>query len=384
LESSTSFLHDDAPVPPGFRSLSLPQHHATTIVFPDTRSLLAADEFSEDGYYYALSHTPTTLRLAAKIAAIEGGTNAVLTSSGMAAIALTYLATVRPGDHVLLPQNAYRPNRDFARIMLTELGVTVLEYAPDEVDLGERLSERLRLLWIEAPGSITLETPNVKGLIEQAHSVGAKAAVDNTWSSGVYFQPLMLGADYSIQALSKYQSGASDVFMGAVVTRCADDHARLKETSIRLGYSVSADDCFLVYRSLGSLWARLAAHEAAALQIAQMLAEHPRVQHVLHPALPSCGGHDNWKSMFTGSSGVFSFTLDWRYTFDDVCAVIDALRYFKIGFSWGGSTSLATPYPSPVWWPERDRCSGIIRLGIGLERPGDLQDDLTQALERLR
>jgi len=383
LKSSTSFLHDDAPVPPGFHSLSLPQHHATTVVFPDTRSLLGADEFSEDGYYYALSHTPTTLRLAAKIAAVEAGTNAVLTSSGMAAIALTYLATLRPGDHVLLPKNVYRPNQDFARAMLTELGVTVMEYAPDEVDLGQRISERLRLLWIEAPGSITLETPNVQGLIEQAHAAGAKVAVDNTWSAGVYFQPLTLGADYSIQALSKYQSGASDVFMGAVISRSADDHARLKRTSIRLGYSVSADDCFLVYRSFGSLWTRLAAHEASALHLARMLAEHPKVQRVLHPALPSCGGHGNWKRMFSGSSGVFSFTLDRRYAFDDVCTLIDALHCFKIGFSWSGSTSLATPYPSPGWWPEQDRCAGIVRLGIGLERPGDLQDDIIQALERL-
>jgi len=383
LTSSTSFLHDDAPVPAGFDGLSLPVHHATTVVFSDTRSLLDADEFSEEGYYYALGHTPTTLQLSAKIAAIEGGTQAVLTPSGMAAIALTYLATVRPGDHVLLPKNAYRPNYDFARTMLTELGVTVLDYEPDETDLGARVSEQLRLLWIEAPGSLTLETPDVQRLINQARSVGAQVAIDNTWSAGVYFQPLALGADFSIQALSKYQGGASDVFMGAVVTQRAEDHARLKRASVRLGYSVSADDCFLVYRSLGSLWARLAAHEAAALQIAQALAEHPKVQRVLHPALSSCGGHDNWKRLFSGSSGVFSFTLDGRYAFDDVCGVVDALRCFKIGFSWGGSTSLATPYRAPGWWPQQERCAGLIRLSIGLERADDLQEDLTQALARV-
>ncbi|MBC5800592.1 MAG: PLP-dependent transferase [Candidatus Eremiobacteraeota bacterium] len=370
-------------MPAGFRSLSLPEHHATTVVFSDTRSLLDADEFSEEGYYYALGHTPTTLRLAAKVAAIDGGAHAVLTPSGMAAIALTYLATVRAGDHVLLPKNVYRPNRDFARAMLTELGVTVLEYEPHETDLGARLSERLRLLWIEAPGSLTLETPDVQRLIDQGRSVGALVAVDNTWSAGVYFQPLALGADFSIQALSKYQGGCSDVFMGAVVTHGDDHHARLKRASVRLGYAVSPDDCFLVYRSLGSLWARLAAHEAAALRIARALAAHPNVGAVLHPALPSCGGHDNWQRLFTGSSGVFSFTLDGRYAFDDVCAVIDSLRCFKIGFSWGGSTSLATPYRAPAWWATRERCAGLIRLSIGLERVDDLQNDLIGALERL-
>ena len=260
MTSSTSFLHDDAPVPAGFDGLSLPVHHATTVVFSDTRSLLDADEFSEEGYYYALGHTPTTLQLSAKIAAIEGGTQAVLTPSGMAAIALTYLATVRPGDHVLLPKNAYRPNYDFARTMLTELGVTVLDYEPDETDLGARVSEQLRLLWIEAPGSLTLETPDVQRLINQARSVGAQVAIDNTWSAGVYFQPLALGADFSIQALSKYQGGASDVFMGAVVTQRAEDHARLKRASVRLGYSVSADDCFLVCTAVtapfGHVWPR--------------------------------------------------------------------------------------------------------------------------------
>ncbi len=371
------------PVPGGFRALSLPQHHATTVVFPDTRALLAGDDFSEEGYYYGLSHTPTTLTLAGKLAAIEGGTNAVLTSSGMAAIALVYLANLQSGDHILLPKNAYGPNRDFAHGVLTDFGITVLEYTPDEVELGKRIGERLKLLWIEAPGSITLETPDVAALIARAHSVGAKVAVDNTWSAGVYFQPLELGADFSVQALSKYQGGAGDVFLGAVITRDAGEHARLKRVAVWLGYSAPAQDCALVHRSLGSLWARLAAHESAALQIARVLAEHPKVARVLHPALPSCGGHDHWKRSFSGSSGVFSFTLDARYRFDDVCAVVDALRCFKIGFSWGGATSLATPYRPPAWWPDREQCAGIVRLSIGLERPEDLQDDLMQALQRL-
>ncbi len=383
MESSTSFLHADVPVPPGFRSLSLPQHHATTVVFPNSRTLLTADEFAEDGYEYGLSHTPTTLTLAAKLAAIEGGTHAVLASSGMAALALTSLATLRAGDVVLLPKNAYAPNRDFARTVLTEFGVTVAEYTPDEADLGARIDERLRLLWIEAPGSITLETPDVTSLIAQAHSVGAKVAVDNTWSAGVYFRPLGLGADFSIQALSKYQGGASDVFLGAVVTRSAQDHAQLKRVAVRLGSLAPAHDCALVHRSLGSLWARLAAHEAAALRLAHGLDGHPNVARVLHPALPSCGGHEHWKRCFTGSSGVFSFALDRRYTFDDVCAVVDALRCFKIGFSWGGSTSLATPYRPPDWWPDRTAYAGIIRLGVGLESPDDLEADVMQALQRL-
>lgn len=383
MEPSTSFLHDDVPMPPDFHSLSLPQHHATTVVFPNSRALLEADEFTEDGYEYGLSHTPTTLTLAAKIAAIEGGTHAVLASSGMAALALTSLATLRAGDVVLLPKNAYGPNRDFARTVLMKFGVTVIEYAPNEVDLRTRVDGRLRLLWIEAPGSITLETPDVAALIAQAHSVGAKVAVDNTWSAGVYFRPLDLGADFSIQALSKYQSGASDVFLGAVVTRSAQEHARLKRVAVRLGYLAPAHDCALVYRSLGSLWARLAAHETAALRLAHALGAQPKVARVLHPALPSCGGHEYWKRWFTGSSGVFSLALGERYTFDDVCAVVDALRCFKIGFSWGGSTSLATPYRPPEWWPDRKAYAGI-RLGVGLESPDDLEADVMQALQRLR
>jgi cystathionine beta-lyase len=288
---------------------------------------------------------------------------------------------------VLIPDNVYRPNRELAHRLLAGLGILADYYDPMAgAGIAGQIRPTTRLLWIEAPGSITMEVPDVPALAAAASARGVITAIDNTWSAGVYFRAFDKGLDISVQAVTKYIGGHSDLLMGSVTARNAELFDRLAGVRRLLGMGVGPDDAYLALRGLPSMLARLQAHEAATLRIAGWLRSRPEVKRVLHPAFPECPGHDNWKRDFTGSSGLFSFVLHERYAAESVDALVDGLRWFRIGYSWGGVASLAVPYRRETLFNAngRDEPGHLVRLNVGLEAPEDLIADLQAGLARLR
>lgn len=380
----TKLIHPDAHAPEGFRSLSTPVYRASTVLFPNSLAVNDQWDQHEVGYTYGLYGTPTTLELAARICELENGFRTLITAGGQGAISLINLALLKAGDRVLLPENIYTPNRKFAVSVLRKFGVEVAFYPPtDPSSLAALLRENTRLVWCESPGSITMEVQDVPAIAEAAHRAGALVALDNTWAAGVYFDAFAHGVDITMQALTKYVGGHSDLLLGSITARDEAAYQRLGATHQLIGCAASPDDCSLALRGLKTLAVRLKAIEAGALTLANWLASHPEIELVLHPALPSCPGHEFWKRDFTGSAGVFSIVFQPRFSKEQVQAFVDKLELFKIGYSWAGVTSLAVAYDFHGTRGRADYGHRIVRLNIGLEDVDDLKADLTQALHAL-
>jgi cystathionine beta-lyase len=373
----------------GFEAVQPPVHKASTVIFPNTQALLSRGWKDKSGYSYGLLGTPTTYILEERIATLEGGLQTVLLPSGLAAVTLVDLALLRAGDEVLIPDNAYGPGKDLARTELARWGISHRFYDPMDVDsLASALSPATQLVWLEAAGSVTMEFPDLPALIRLARAHGALTALDNTWCAGIAFNAFDIepgvGVDVSVHALTKYPSGGADVLMGSVTTRDEGLHLRIKATHMRMGYGVAANDAELLLRSLPTLALRYHAHDQASRRLAQWWLGRAEAAVVLHPALPGSPGHAVWQRLCTASAGLFSVVFDERYSAAQVHAFIDALRLFKIGFSWAGPVSLVVPYDlsslrSQPAWP-----GVLVRFSVGLESVDDLIADLAQALDALR
>ncbi len=381
----TKLIHSDAKIPTGYKSLVTPVYRGSTTVFPAASAVRDTWDQHRVGYTYGLYGTPTVLELAARICELERGQHTILTPGGQAAISLIHLALLQAGDHILLPSSVYYPNRKLTEQLLSRFGVTSTFYDPL---LGQGISsliqENTRLVWTESPGSITMEVQDIPAIVAAAHARSVKVVLDNTWSAGVLFDAFDHGVDLTMQAVTKYIGGHSDLLLGSVTMRDDTVRQRLGVSQQMLGLAVSPDDCSLALRGLQTLAVRLAAMEHSALQIAKWLADCPEVEFVLHPALPSCPGHEFWKRDFLGSSGVFSIVFKEGPTQTQVHAFVDGLKLFKIGYSWAGVTSLAVSYDIgriPGRPPYDHR---IVRLNIGLESTHDLIADLKQSLPNLR
>jgi cystathionine beta-lyase len=379
----TRLIHSDATVPAGFRSLATPVYRGSTVVFPEASAASDLWNQHEVGYTYGLYGTPTTLELAAKVCELEKGFRTIITPGGQAAISLIHLALLKSGDHVLLPESIYGPNRMFSNDVLRRFGVEVSYYPPDAgASVSSQFKSNTRLVWCESPGSITMEVQDLPAIAQATHKHGALTVLDNTWSAGIYLDAFAHGMDVTMQALTKYVGGHSDLLLGSVTVRDQQIFERLGETHQVVGCAASPDDCSLALRGMKTMAVRLKAVERTALALAQWLSERPEIELVLHPALPSCPGHDLWKRDFTGSSGLFSVVFRQRFSKEQVLAFIDALRLFKIGYSWGGVTSLAMTYD--LQSPKRPAYgSRLVRLYTGLEAIEDLIADVEQALETL-
>jgi len=336
------------------------------------------------GHTYGIHGTPTSLELAGRIAELEGGGRTLLAPSGLSAISLVDLALLSTGSHVLLPENVYGPTRALAVDTLRRWGVEASFYPPDAgAGIREHLRSNTHLIWVESPGSITMEVPDVPAIVKEAHQQGVVVAMDNTWAAGIYFRAFEHGVDVSVQALTKYVGGHSDLLMGSVTARDAELFERLARTRARLGLSVSSDECSLTLRGLQTLAVRLRHSGEVALRLAEWLAARPEVERVLHPALESCPGHEFWKRDFTGASGLFSIVFASSFTAAQVRAFVDALSLFKIGYSWAGATSLALAYDLRSTRHASSYGERLVRLSVGLEEPADLLADLEQALARM-
>jgi cysteine-S-conjugate beta-lyase len=266
---------------------------------------------------------------------------------------------------------------------LQRLGISVEAYDPlAGAGISNLIRDDTALIWVESPGSVTMEIQDVPAIVTAAHRRNVPVALDNTYSAGVLFDAFGHGVDVSMQALTKYVGGHSDLLLGTVSAAGAPAYHAIGAVYSQLGMAVSPDDCSLALRGLQTLGVRLERLEKTAVDVAQWLANHPNITTVLHPALPSCPGHEHWLRDFTGSSSIFSIVFDERFTSGQVAGFADRLKLFKIGFSWGGVTSLAVVYPN-LDRPGRGYGGRLVRLNVGLEEPSDLIADLTQALNAM-
>ena len=396
---ATRIVHHDYLPPTGFVAPQPGVYKASTVIFPNVAAMRTREWKDKSGYTYGLHGTPTTFILEERLCTLEGGLQCVLVPSGLAAIANVALALLKPGDEVLIPDNAYGPSKDLANGELARFGITHVLYDPlDPADLAARITPATELVWLEAPGSVTMEFPDLCEQVRICRARGITTALDNTWGAGLAFAPFdltrdgSLGVDISAHALTKYPSGGGDVLMGSVITRDLALHMKIKLTHMRLGLGVGVNDAEAVLRSLPSIGLRYRAHDEAARILAQWMQQQPAIAQVLHPALAGSPGHDHWKALCGAAqggpgaaAGLFSVMIDARFNQDQVDMFCDSLRLFKLGYSWGGPMSLVVPYQLASM---RARSSThlkpgtLVRFSIGLESVEDLKQDLQQAMQR--
>ena len=386
-ELQTRIVHPEDDLPPGYASFSVPVTRASTVVFPDLATMRALDWRNDAAWRYGLHATPTSMTLAQRLAALEGGEHALLQPSGLSAISNVYFGLVKAGDDVLIPDNVYSPNRDHGDWLAKDFGITARYYDPMiGAGIADLILPNTRLIWVEAPGSVTMEVPDVPAIAAAARARGVVTAIDNTWSAGLAFRPFDHGIDISVQALTKYQSGGADVLMGATITVDRELHLKLKLARMRMGIGVSADDCSLVLRSLPSMKVRFEQHDRTALALAHWLKTRPEIAVVLHPALSDCPGHESFKRDFSGAGGLFSVVFDERYSAAQIDTFCESLELFAIGWSWGAAQSLVMPYDiasmrTEAQWPHRGT---LVRFFIGLEEEADLRADIEACLAALK
>jgi cysteine-S-conjugate beta-lyase len=380
----TQIIHTDYEAPEGFAAFPTAIHHASTVLFKDVAALRSGQWKDKNAYTYGLHGTPTTFTLEARLAEIEGGLHCLLAPSGLAAIAMADFALLRNGDDVLLPDNVYNPNRELGNWLSRDFGISARYYDPlIGAGIAALLQDNTKLVWTEAPGSVSMEVPDLPAICRAAHERGALVALDNTWSAGIALRAFDHGVDISMQALTKYQSGGSDVLMGALITRDRALNDKLALAHMRMGMGVSPDDAYLVMRGLPSMTLRFEAHDAGARKVAAWLKARPEISKVLHPAFEDCPGHATWKRDFSGAGGLFSVLFDARYTEAQTDRFVDSLALFGLGYSWGGANSLVMPYRIGAMRKGWQDGGILVRFNIGLEDPVDLIADLERALALL-
>ena len=384
----TALIHHPYKPPAGFEAVPPAIHRASTVIFPNVAALRTRDWKHKTGYTYGLHGTPTTFLLEERIATLEGGQYCTLVPSGLAAVTLVGMALLKAGDELLIPDNAYGPNKAFANGELAAWGITHQFYDPmNPADLAAKLNLKTRLVWLEAPGSITLEFPDLPALVSRVkahtdcHRQGIVTALDNTWGAGIAFNAFALGADISAHALTKYPSGGADVLMGSVVTQNEALHHLIHFCHMRLGFGVAGDDVELVLRGLNSMALRYAAQDSTTRAVATWMQGQPHVAAVLHPALPDSPGHEIFKRDCSAAACLFSVVFKAEFAQTQIDRFCDSLKLFKLGYSWAGPMSLCAPYDIPAIrttnWPHK---GGLVRFSVGLEAVADLQNDLAQAL----
>jgi cysteine-S-conjugate beta-lyase len=387
----TKLIHHPYVAPAGFASPTVPVAKGSTVLFPNVADMRQRTWLNRGGYTYGLHGTPTSFTLEERLATLEGGTHAMLVPSGLAAIGLVDMALLSAGDQVVLPDNIYGPNRAFTQTDLARWGIGHASYDPlDAASLAAALNDKTKLVWMEAPGSVTLEFPDLEGLIRtvRVHAPQAVIALDNTWGAGIAFDAFALaagiGVDITIHALTKYPSGGGDVLMGSVI--CRDDalYRTLALARGRIGHGVGMNDVELVLRGLPSMALRYAAQDAAGRAFAAWCGTQKAFARVLHPATPGSPGSEHWARTCSACAGLVTVEVDARYSAAQVDAMVDALRVFRIGYSWAGPISLVVPYDPKALRGARSRYRGtLVRFCMGLEAVDDLIADAEQALGAL-
>ncbi|MGJ4962239.1 trans-sulfuration enzyme family protein [Bradyrhizobium sp. HKCCYLRH3061] len=369
----------------GFKSLAVPTHRASTIVYDEPQDFARRAERGLDGYTYGLHGTPTTRTLEAQISALHGGERTVLVPSGQAAVAITMLAVLKPGDKVLIPDHVYPPVRHLCANYLAARGISHEVYDPlVGGGISDLIDASTKLIWLESPGSGTMEVQDVPAIARAAKVRGVLTGCDNTWASPLLFKPLAHGVDFAVEALTKYVGGHSDLLLGSITVKNLSLRKALKDVLGVLGVGVSPDEAALALRGIETMGVRMAHSGRVAREFAERLQQSPAVARVLHPALPSCPGHEIFARDFKAASTVFSVVIRPEFT-ARIYPALGHLSLFAIGASWGGTHSLIAPMDVTAdrtvhaW----NAAEGLVRLSIGLEEPGDLWEDLSRFLDAL-
>ncbi|WP_234842025.1 trans-sulfuration enzyme family protein [Sinorhizobium meliloti] len=370
----------------GFAGLSVPVYRASTIVYPDAASYRDRASRGPDGYSYGLSGTPTTRTLERQLSVLHDAAGTLIVPSGQAAISITMLSVLRAGDHLLIADNVYPPIKDFAQENLGNLGIEIEFFDPRIIsDLSKRLRPgQSKLVWIESPGSTTMEVTDIVEVSSHAKAAGALVGCDNTWATGLLCKPLELGVDIVAEALTKYVGGHSDILLGAIILRDKELQSRVRYTLSNLGVGVSPDECSLALRGMQTMALRLRHVGEVSERFAYQLTEDYGFP-VLHPCLESFATHPLWQRDFKGSSGVFSVQLD-NIPIEPIDQALNELKTFVIGNSWGGTRSIIAPMAIAS---DRDVISvdgntTYLRISIGLENPDQLWEDLRELFSALR
>lgn len=385
MHDSTRCVHHPAVSEEGYASLAVPTHRASTIVYKDAASFAARKYRGFDGYTYGLHGTPTTRTLEAQLTALHGGIRTVLVPSGQAAVTIVMLSVLMPGDKVLIPDHVYPPVRSFCEDYLRPRGIGYGVYDPlIGAGIADLIDDATRLVWVESPGSGTMEVQDVPAIVKAAKAKGMLVGCDNTWATPLLFKPLAHGADFACEALTKYVGGHSDLLLGSITVADMGLRQKLKEILRGFGVGVSPDECQLALRGIETMGLRVAHMGKVSEDFARRLTHSPAIETVLHPALPSCPGHAFWKRDMGRSSGVFSVVLK-PVAEAQLEAALTALQVFAIGASWGGTRSLIAPMAvkgdrSVTPWTHEGT---VLRISIGLEDPDDLWNDLDALLVAL-
>jgi cystathionine beta-lyase len=360
--------------------VNTPIYRGSTVLFPTVAALEANDQ----DFTYGRLGTPTVRALEEAIAELEGGHRTLLAPSGLSAIVTALLAFVSTGDEILVSDSVYRPTRRFCDSVLKRLGIKTIYYDPlIGAGIAKLITKKTRVVFTESPGSQTFEVQDVPAIAAAAHAAGAVVILDNTWATPLYFKPFEHGADVSIQAATKYIVGHADAMLGAITTTEAVTKTVAKAHE-ELGVCPGPEDAYLGLRGLRSLGVRLERHQRSGLEIAEWLAARPEVARVLHPALPTDPGHAIWCRDFRGASGLFSIVLQ-PASHEALARMLNGLKLFGMGYSWGGFESLILPFdPSVYRTATKWKAEGpALRLHIGLEDVEDLKADLDAGLARL-
>ena len=367
-------------------ALNPPVYHASTFAFPTVEELDAANLKKFDTFSYGLYGTPTSYALEDGLRKLENANHAIIVGSGLGSIAVTLAGLLKSGDHLLVSESAYHPTIKFCNNFLKKFGVETTYYDPMiGSDIKKLMRPETKVIFTEAPGSITFEVQDIPAITKVAHDGGALVVMDNTWSAGYYYKPFDFGVDVSVQALTKYIGGHSDLIMGSITMRERALYDKIKLAASSFGHSPQPDDCYLALRGLRTLAARIKQHGETGLALAKWLAARPEVEAVIHPAFENCPGHEIWKRDFSGSCGLFGVVLKDTYSEADRNRMMAGLKLFPIGYSWGGYESLVVhdnPYQSRKTYNFPYK-GPYMRIHAGLEDPDDLIKDLEHGLSLL-
>ncbi len=390
--AQTNLIHAPRKAPQYIETVQPPLYRASTIIFKSTSHLFDRHWTDPYDYSYGTHGTPTTFTLGDNIAHIEGGLFSLLAPSGLSAINLVNSTLLNSGDEVWVADNIYGPNLEHLNNLQTRYGIQVKVYNPIDID-SFTPSEKAKLIWLEAAGSVSLEFPDLKKLVKKAKQFNLLTALDNTWGAGLAFNAFdfsdeHLSVDVTVHALTKYPSGGGDILMGSVVTRDQNLHHKLYRMHAIQGISVSGDDTAQIQRSLAHMSLRYEQQSQSTLRLLDWLKQQPQFTQVLHPSLSDSAGHQFWKEVCTTgkSAGLASVIFDSRYDMHAVRRFCDNLKLFKLGFSWGGPVSLVMLYDLKQMRALENthlQQGLLVRFCIGLEDPADLIQDIQNALKQL-
>ncbi|MDD9899963.1 MAG: cystathionine beta-lyase [Alphaproteobacteria bacterium] len=362
-------------------ALNVPPYRMSTVAFSSLEEFMNNPSGTTA---YGRTSTPSMKALEDAITALENAHGSVIAPSGLSAIVTAITAFTGAGDHVLITDNCYGPSRRAAENIFKRFGLDVEYYSPMMgAEIETLFRTNTKVLFMESPGSLTFEVQDIGAMTAATKKVGIKTILDNSWATPLYLKPLDLGIDVAMMSGTKYVSGHSDALIGTLAANAASYDA-VRNQAIYSGICAGSEEIYLTLRGLRTMGVRMAHHSKAALDIAHWLAGHPAVKRVLHPALPSCPGHENWKKYFKGASGTFSLVLHEGER-SKIAKMLDGMELFRMGFSWGGFESLIV-YEEPASartaspWTET---GGLIRLHIGLEDIDDLKADIEAGFTRL-